>query len=352
MNPKRYVIAIVAATLTLVSAMWLLAYWLQPVYGDLARIGGHAERDYGWNLPMREFNPLAATWGGTRYERPVDILVLGDSFANLRPHMQWQNWLAAKTGWRIHTLDKHHIDLDELIASPAYRANPPRVVIWNTIERDLKDEYSDNDGHCGRPLPPSPVAPLPATRPTAAPPLDFMRPLGANDLNLGFARIWLWKALLRRATGTSHDETRLLRLKRDDLFTSRAANGLLIYHHDLNKQSWRDADFGRIRCSFAAMAGRFEANGATRFVTALAPDKSSAYRPWLVDPARLPESRLPALLHEFPVPDARLDRVLEQAIARGMKDVYMPDDTHWGTIGHVLAADAILGLLRAQSLTR
>lgn len=66
MNPKRYVIAIVAATLTLVSAMWLLAYWLQPVYGDLVRIGGHTERDYGWNLPMREFNPLAATWGGGR----------------------------------------------------------------------------------------------------------------------------------------------------------------------------------------------------------------------------------------------------------------------------------------------
>ncbi len=352
MSPRRYFILTLAATLGLVAGAYGLAWWLQPVYGDLSRIGGHAERDYGWNVAMQEFNPLAATWGGTRYERPVDILVLGDSFANLRPHMQWQNWLAAKSGWRIHTLDKHHVDLDELIASPAYRANPPRVVIWNTIERDLKDEYGDNDGHCDRPMPTSPVAPLPAARPTAALPRDFMRPLGANELNLGFARIWLWKALLRRATGASHDEARLLRLKRDDLFTSRAANGLLFYHHDLNKQSWRDTDLGRIRCSFAAMAMRLEANGATRFVTALAPDKSSAYRPWLVDPAQLPEGRLPALMRGFPVPDARLDLVLDQAIARGTKDVYMPDDTHWGTVGHILAADAVLKLLATQGLVR
>lgn len=352
MRPRRYVILTLVATLGLIAGAYGLAWWLQPVYGDLVRIGGHAERDFGWNVAMREFSPLAATWGGTRYERPVDILVLGDSFANLRPHMQWQNWLAAKTGWRIHTLDKHHVDLDALIASPAYRASPPRVVIWNTIERDLKDEYGDNDGHCGRLLPTSPGAPLPVARPTTAISVDFMRPLGANDLNLGFARIWLGKALLRRVTGGSHDETRLLRLQRDDLFTSRAANELLFYHHDLNKRTWRDADLDPIRCGFAAMAARFEANGATRFFTALAPDKSSAYRPWLVDPAQMPESRLPALMQGFPVPDARLDRVLEQAIARGTKDVYMPDDTHWGTVGHVLAADAILSLLAAQGLIR
>jgi len=351
MNPKRYVFAIVAATLTLVSAMWLLAYRLQPVYGDLVRIGGHAERDYGWNVAMQEFNPLAATWGGNSYERPVDILVLGDSFANLRPHMQWQNWLAVKTGWRIHTLDKHLVDLDELVASPAYRANPPRVVIWNTIERDLKDEYGDIDGRCDHYIPTSAPASL-AVRPTLAAPRDFTRPMGIDGINPGFARTWLWKAVLRRSTGAYHDDTRLLWLKRDDLFTSQVANGLLIYHHDLIKRTWRDADLGRIRCSFAAMAARIEANGVTRFVTALAPDKSSAYRPWLVDPAQLPEGRLPALMRGFPVPDARLDLVLDQAIVRGTKDVYMPDDTHWGTVGHILAADAVLKLLAVQGLTR
>lgn len=351
MRPRRYFILTLAATLSLVAGAYGLAGWLQPVYGDLARIGGHAERDFGWNAAMREFNPLAATWGGTRYERPVDILVLGDSFANLRPHMQWQNWLAAKTGWRIHTLDKHHVDLDELVASPLYRANPPRVVIWNTIERDLKNEYGGNDGRCDHYVSASPPVSMPL-RPARAATRDFTRPMGIDDINPGFARTWLWKAILRRSTGLYHDETRLLRLKRDDLFTSHVANGLLFYHHDLNKQSWRDTDLGRIRCSFAAMAARFETNGATRFVTALAPDKSSAYRPWLIDPAQVPESRLPALMSGFPVPDARLDRVLATAIAQGTRDVYMPDDTHWGTAGHILAADAVLRLLSAQGPIR
>lgn len=108
----------------------------------------------------------------------------------------------------------------------------------------------------------------------------------------------------------------------------------------------------RIRCSFSAKASRFEANGKTRFVTALAPDKSSAYRPWLITPEQLPESLLAALMHDFPVPDARLDLVLATAIAGGTKDVYMPDDTHWGSAGHILTADTLLKLLAEQGLIR
>lgn len=351
MSTRRYFILVLAAALGLVLGAYGLAWWLQPVYGDLSRIGGHAERDFGWNAPMQEFAPLAASWGGTGYEQPVDVLVLGDSFANLRPHMQWQNWLAAKTGWRIHTLDKHHVDLDELVASPLYRANPPRVVIWNTIERDLRNEYGDNDGRCSHYVSPSSPDPLPL-RPSSAAPSVFMRPLGIDGINPGVARTWLWKEALRRYAGGYHDATRFLWLKRDDLFTSHVASGLLFYQKDLNKRTWRDTDLDPIRCSFAAIAARFEANGKTRFVTALAPDKSSAYRPWLADPSQLPESRLPALMHGFPVADARLDRIIEKAIARGTKDIYMPDDTHWGTAGHVLAADAILSLLTAQGLIR
>jgi hypothetical protein len=69
---------------------------------------------------MREFNPLAASWG-SNYDRPADILVIGDSFANLRPAQQWQSWLAARTGWVIHTLDVHKVDMGALVGSPFYR---------------------------------------------------------------------------------------------------------------------------------------------------------------------------------------------------------------------------------------
>lgn len=351
MSPRRYFTLIVSAALALVAGAYGLSWWLQPVYGDLTRIGGYAERDYGWNVPMREFSPLAATWGGTGYEQQVDLLVLGDSFANLRPHMQWQNWLAMQTGWRIHTLDKHHVDIDALVASPTFRAHPPRVVIWNMIERDLQTEGQGSDSRCATHVsPPRPDA-LPL-RPTSTIHSAFTRPLGLDGINPGFARTWLWKHLLRNGAGISSGDSLLVQLNRSDLFTSRLAGGLLIYRPDLYKRNWRDTDLDRTRCRFAAIAARFEGNGMTRFFTALAPDKSSAYRPWLVNPELVPESRLPALMHDFPVPDARLDLALAKAITRGERDVYMPDDTHWGSTGHAIAADAILKFLDAQGMAR
>ncbi|MBS0172968.1 MAG: hypothetical protein JSR64_02925, partial [Nitrospira sp.] len=111
------------------------------------------------------------------------------------------------------------------------------------------------------------------------------------------------------------------------------------------KGAWKPADLERVRCALAALALKFQANGLTAFVTALAPDKSSAYRPWLREPEKIAESRLPDLLERFPVPDARLDAAVRKSVSVGIRDVYMPDDTHWGGAGQALAAEAIMELL-------
>ncbi len=350
MSPRRYFGWVLGTVLALIAAAWGLAWWLQPLYGDLTRIGGHAERAFGWNTPMEEFHPLASTFG--EWTQPVDVLVIGDSFANLRPHQQWQNWLAARTGWRIHTLDKHKVEIETLVAGSLYRQHPPRVVIWNSVERDLFDEYAEQSDRCTQPDPTIHVDPL-DRQPRDIRPIGISRPQSMDSLNPGFARVWLWRNLPRRMFGLETSETRVFPLARSDLFSASAADRLLMFDRDLrNKQRWHGRDNGRIRCSFARLARLFEASGATRFVTALAPDKSSAYRPWLKDPAALPEGRLAELLEGFPVPDARLDRAVASALKAGMPDVYMPDDTHWGTAGHKLAADAILVLLLEIGLAK
>ncbi|GAB4178322.1 MAG: hypothetical protein Fur0039_22080 [Rhodocyclaceae bacterium] len=348
MSPKRYFIAVLALGLGLTGAAWALAWWLEPLYGELTRIGGYAERDYGWNEPVREFVPRLATWDAG-HDGTADVLVIGDSFANLRPAQQWQNWLAARTGWRIRTLDKHRVDLGELTASPAWAGHPPKVVIWNNIERDLRDEYSAGNGACALARRAESAEPL-AIRPTGAQPAARSRP--SEGINPGFARAWLWKNLLRRTLGLDYTETLRVPLVRGDLFSSRSSSELLVFRRDLRKRSWTPADLERIRCGYRRLARIFEANGRTRFVTAIAPDKSSAYRPWLQDPRALPESVLPALLERFPVPDARLDRAISQALSAGTRDVYLPDDTHWGPAGQRIAAEAILELLVREGLAR
>jgi hypothetical protein len=248
-------------------------------------------------------------------------------------------------------MDKHLVDIDKLIASQLYQKHPPRVVIWNNIERDLKDVYGLGSEQC-EPRPGFTVEPLKIGAPTELPPTQItQRSRALSELNPGFSRLWLLRSVVRWV-GLETSETITFRLVRSDLFSNRLSSNVLVYRKDLQRSSWNAKDLTRIHCHFSRLAKQFEANGVTRFVSALAPDKSSAYLPWLANPAGLPVSHLPALLNEFPVPDARLDIALAKAISAGTRDVYMPDDTHWGSAGHRLAADAILQLLLESGLAK
>lgn len=342
MRARTFSILVVASTLMLVAAAWLLAWWFEPLYGDLTRLGGYPERDFGWNRPIEEFDPPITSFG--EWTRPVDILVIGDSFANLRPRQQWQNHLAARTGWRIHTLDVHHVDVAQLVRSSIYVGNPPKVVIWNIVERDLVGEYGRKQSECPKAVPTSPVGlATPAKLPSG--PVAVMRSRSWSSVNPGFVRTWLFRQAWRRASGADSGGSLRQQLARQDLFSSRITDQLLVYDHDQRKGAWKPVDLDAVRCALAKIALKFQANGSTVFVTALAPDKSSAYRPWLRAPEKFAETRLPDLLERFPVPDARLDVAVRKAVSCGVKDVYMPDDTHWGGAGQALAAEAIMELL-------
>jgi hypothetical protein len=361
MFARRYVIAVLLASVGLVAATWAVAWWLEPLYGDLTRIGGYSERDFGGNAPMEEFRPLVTTFGPL--EQPADVLVIGDSFANVWPHQQWQNWLALKTGWRIHTLDSRKIDLNSLMTVAAFRQAPPKVVIWNVVERDLLAEYWNvvqrdllAEYGSGKSVCESNI-PEVSSRPLARHPVVSVAPVAVDrprfsQLNPGFVRIWVWNAISRRMFGVNYSDALTFKLARDDLFSSKNSDELLVYRNDLRKASWRPSDLARIRCGFADLASRIQANGVTRFVTAIAPDKSTMYRSWLESPSELPESRLRTLLEGFPVPDARLEQVLSSAIAKGTKDIYMPDDTHWNATGQKIVGDAVLQLLITEGVAK
>jgi hypothetical protein len=157
---------------------------------------------------------------------------------------------------------------------------------------------------------------------------------------------------IQHALNLETSDTLRASLARGDLFSNRVSTEVLLYRKDFAKSDWTSVDLDRIRCGYANLARQFETNGMTRFVTALAPDKSSAYRAWVAEYDDIPSSRLSDLLSRFPVPDAKLDRAISLAIANGDRDVYLPDDTHWGSAGHKLVADAILKLLIIEGLAQ
>jgi len=83
------------------------------------------------------------------------------------------------------------------------------------------------------------------------------------------------------------------------------------------------------------MQARVEANGKTLFLAMVAPDKLTTYGPFLAAKAFRGISRLD-LLADYPALNlVRFDRDFDPA---AHVDLYLPNDTHWSTTGHRLAA--------------
>jgi len=70
-------------------------YWLslqaQPVSGGLTRIGELPESDYGFNAPQMRFKRRLSVAG--IYERPCDVVVIGDSFCETPEGGAWVDFL-------------------------------------------------------------------------------------------------------------------------------------------------------------------------------------------------------------------------------------------------------------------
>lgn len=341
---KRYFLTTILVTLALIAATYGFAWWLEPLSGDLTRIGSYAERDFGWNLPQERFDPLLHRFGA--YDRHYDLLVIGDSFANLGGGAQWQNFIANRTGWSILTLDVHKTPIADLLAMLVFQQAPPSVVVFNVVERDL-DEFAASLAQCRAHNSDQPgVAKLPLHSLEAAPhKVERLSRIDWANINPGFVRGYLWNYLLRYGLGIDTTETKKLLLSRHDLFSSRSAGEILTYRGDVRKATWDANMIARIRCGMIDIESRFRAAGVQQFVLAISPDKSSIYRPWLAEPEQVTASRINEMRQGLNLVEAPLDLQLGQAIAAGVKDVYLPNDTHWGSAGHKLVAEAVLEAL-------
>ena len=99
---RTYVLGVLLLAFVPAAAFFATGLYLQPLDGDLTRIGAHAEREYGWNSPQTVFQQPLYTIGA--YTEPHDMVVVGDSFATAMPAHQWQNHLVATTGLSLATL--------------------------------------------------------------------------------------------------------------------------------------------------------------------------------------------------------------------------------------------------------
>jgi hypothetical protein len=347
---------LLAVTLVSVAALFALGIHLQPLNGDLTRVGFFAEKDFGWNEPQLEFARPLYTIG--QYNRHHDVVVLGDSFSTGRPELQWQNYLSLATGWSVLTLDANKVKLDQVLSNPVFLKTPPKLLIFELVERDLPLVLKQNQtcDHIGsRSNPPIAAAAIPkhvfSTMPTWPDNIKrFSRPMKRatawHDINVGYVRGYLWHSLLRQLFGDTHTRALKIALNRPAPFSSRNNRDLLVFRDDLKKARWwRDVPIGDTSCRIEAIRGKVEANRHTRFIFMAAPDKLTAYSDFITEKDLPDASALAELSSHHPSVMPHLDLTLKSALNQGVLDVYMPNDTHWGSIGNRITTETLITFL-------
>ncbi len=350
---RAYAFALTIVALAVVGTILTVAVFVGPSplskpgsNGDLTRLGWYANTLYAPTRPQLEFQPPRFRIGA--YEHYHDVVILGDSFSESEP-MGWPNYVAEQ-GWSVVVVppartSRRDLDVDALLGSPVYRAHPPKVFIYQSVERALKHRFSVPPPDCTAPMGGRPTIAWP---PPATPERGATRPFLPDlkvDLDGGqiaFARDFILANLrrpFRRQNSIVYRET--LRAPR---FSSRRPQTLLFLSADLETASLESVDLDRIRCGLIDVQRRVEAAGTTRFVAMIAPDKRAIYAPDIVGAAG-PGSVVPKLVDPR-LALARLDLSLRQAVEAGELDVYLPNDTHWGAVGHRVAADTVLDQLR------
>ena len=354
-----------------VAGLFALGVYLQPLnkYSGLTRIGSYSEREFGWNKPQLTFPrtklefPASAEDSG-QYGSYHDVVVLGDSFSRIWPELQWQNHLAATTGWSVATLNINKIRLGQVLASQEFHDHPPRVLIVESVERYLTGVLKRNTSGCGKPDFDTFKAQssLQINRGEANTAFTMITQFGGHlpgttqrvererawiEIKLGYVRGYIWNSLLRNLLGDAHTDAAKVALAKDAPFSSVNKHAMLVYKEDFRKvEWWREMGMPELGCRIEKMRKQVEANGQTRFVLMVAPDKLTAYADFLSDKGLRDISALFELSVHLPEVMPRLDLALTSAINNGEQDVYLPDDTHWGSSGNQIAAETLLTFLR------
>jgi len=349
MSHKKYNLFISIPLVIFLTIVVALGIRIQPHDGGLTRVGGFLEKDFGWNAPQKYFSTLQFTFAkGIKYTKYYDIVVLGDSFSRSFPHSQWQNYFVARTGLSLITYDLVGIDIHTFVTSPEFFAHPPRMVIYETVERSFVGRGNSwNNGNCQANETPKPDW-FPLTTQSSNQIFEeHIRNTKTGLLHPNISTsVHYIKRLIKKTFNKKSNRALKYALTRNDLFSNRLNNFALFFRNDFNRYAVSKEQFAKAICGYYAMQNLFQKNGKTLFVGMVAPDKLTAYFDWIKDFDR-DKTHWTTEIDKHPelnmIP---LLKALRREIGNGGQDVYLPNDTHWGPNGMKVASDTLYQYLK------
>ncbi len=321
----------------------------QPLTGDLTRIGGYTENEYGWNSPQQEFSKIFfhTISDISEYRSYYDVLVLGDSFTFLERKKSWLNFFANSSGLQIAAFNQVNFSLKDIIESPGFQDYPPQLLIYETVERGVINNllFQDLDDSHSPALTKNPVLHV-AIRPLHKETKTIHRNLRHPDLEtmISESSSFLVTSLKRDVLGiTKSIEYRLQ--GQSQLFSNIKDHSLLVSTRDLEKTGVKEQSIQSTAERLIRARNMTSQNGKTTFLPLIIPDKLSIYQQFVQIDINEYKALIP-WINDY-VTLVRTDIPLLEAVANRITDLYMPNDTHTGSRGNRIIAEVVLNWINS-----
>jgi SGNH hydrolase-like domain, acetyltransferase AlgX len=327
---KSYLILFAATALIPVVFFGILGFVIQPVTGDLARLGKLAERDFGWNEPQ----PIVPILSSNFLVQP-DVIVLGDSFSESNV---WQTIAMQKT--KLNLLTFSHLTMrkpeciEQWLKSLPNRYPSAKTIVIETTEKSFLVRFTADQSACKRPpLEPHSIAAWSTAEARPSSIKDVM-----PDPIYGLrAALSLWKKFDK---STKSADAFVEPLNRSDLFSNRRSDLLLYYKDDVIRNP-QNPEFFSVAAKKILTLQQIAAQSNLRLLVTVVPDKSSIYsRFFKTPPTETTSSKIEKTLQEDGINNIDLFTPFNTNVTK-IKDLYLSNDTHLSTRGYMLMGEVI-----------
>ena len=352
MSARNYVVSFFAMLLIFMAGnviLWNAVTRSYFIGGDLQRMGSfkiyEAEgTDTAFPKKHTEFSDYIKSG----IKESFDVITIGDSFSNGHSRNYYQDYLANEYGLKILNFFVKYNCLEGLymfIESGLLDEISPRVVILESVERLVQDRL----GH-------RIVIPESADRNEVAryimknmklvrkkPDSGYFTPI-MTEANKNYIYNKLYHMLNPEKLCPEVYITELDR----EMFTNKGQENLLLYYYeDMNFIDY-PLNIEMMSLNLANAAAILKEKGI-KLIFFVAPDKYDLYYPYIKDKIGKPENKFFDEMRKIkPEGYTIIDTfsLLRSALARGEKDIYWLDDTHWSYKGMKIICDEIAKYLR------
>jgi len=340
---KTYTIALLIIIGLFFIPLLVLDLKLDSLTGDLTRIGKFSENEYGWR--MKSFQLAEETELKGDIKQYYDVIILGDSFSH-NPS-SWVTILSQSTSLKVGLFEVNdYLDVFDFIKRLKHNKNLPRIFIYQSVERKLKERLKKyNECPLKKSYYSNNLSAIEySTNDIEVIPYFLNRRIRIDDL--GYTLKYVQANLL-----AEHGQVNQFKLKNASLFSNLKSDNILVFSGDLETLNWTNKDWVKIKCNALQVQKYINETTLTDFVFLVAPDKTTVYKKY-IDKNNISGSHLEVLSSDIMLNFIRLDDFLIKKIEQGEVDIYWPNDTHWSYRGHQLVAENVIRYLTNKKLIK